>query len=229
MTPTAWQRLRSFLWPVPVRKLRSRHHPRLELWLVRGRYQLSTPNAIYSFGDLYVNFAETFRQLDLTRLPGRKVLVLGLGLGSVIDLLENHHRLQGEYVAVELDEDIAELAQVYTLDELSAPVQVVTADAEAFLRGGDPGGPFDLILLDIFIDTRIPSFFSTPECADLTARLLRLGGLLVENRLYRTRKDKSESDDYFERVFLPRHPRAVRLDVDGNRMLIQDGTYLRTA
>lgn len=229
MKPSAWQRLRSYLWPVPIRQIRSERHPRLWLHLVRGRYQLSTPNAIYSFGDLYVNFAETFRRLDLHRLPGRRVLVLGLGLGSVIELLENHHQFRGEYVAVEIDGDIVELARNFTLDALSAPVKVLTTDAETFLReGGGTGECFDLILLDIFCDTSIPTFFSTLECAERTAGLLRPGGLIVENRLYRTRKDKADTDNYFERVFLPLHPRAVRLDVDGNRMLIQDGAYLRT-
>jgi len=226
MKPTPWQRLRSYLWPVPLRTLRTPRHPRLSLQLVRGRYQLSTPNAVYSFGDLYVNFAEAFRILDLHRLPGRKVLVLGLGLGSVIELLENHHHFEGAYTAVEFDEDIIALARACTLDEISAPVRTIAADAADFLRGGAPGGPFDLILMDIFCDVLIPPFFSTGTCADLISGALAPGGLLIENRLYRTRADKANTEAYYRKVFLPRHPQAACLDVDGNRMLIQDGAYL---
>jgi predicted O-methyltransferase YrrM len=226
MKPTAWQRLRSHLWPVPLRTLRTARHPRLYLQLVRGRYQLSTANAVYSFGDLYVNFTEAFRLLDLARLPGRKVLVLGLGLGSVIELLENRHHFAGIYTAVEFDEAIIELARAFTLDDIGAPIAIIAANAEDFLREGAPGGPFDLILMDIFFDVLIPPFFSTGTCADLVSAALAPGGLLIENRLYRTRKDKADTMDYYRKVFFPRHPAAICLDVDGNRMLVQDGAYL---
>lgn len=221
-----WKRWLSWIWPLTIRTRRSAIHPSLTLLLSKGRFQLCTPQAIYSFGDLYVNFARTFRALALERLPGKDVLVLGLGLGSVIEMLENEHGLGGDYTAVEVDEAIIDLAKTFTLDELEVPLTIITADARDFLEVPS-SRQFDLILLDIFQDVRIPDYFWTSKCLNRLDALLRPGGLLLDNRLYRSREDKVRTEAYLKDVFLPRFPHAAWMDVEGNRILIQDGSFLK--
>ncbi len=46
-----WKRWLSHVFPIPVRRVATSVHPDLAVALVRGRYQLSTPHAIYSFED----------------------------------------------------------------------------------------------------------------------------------------------------------------------------------
>lgn len=220
-----WKQWLSHLLPIPIRRVSTSVHPDLSVVMARGRYQLSTPNAIYSFEDLYLNFAEAFGRTDFDRLPGREVLVLGLGLGSVIGILENRFDLGGDYTAVELDQGIVGLAEEFGLAEVRAPITVIAADAETFLRV-QAGRTWDLILLDIFVDDRIPDFFSSAECLNLITRCLSEGGLLISNRLYRSASDRRDTDSYQQEVFLKHFPRADALDVQGNRMLFSDRAYL---
>jgi len=70
----------SYFWEWPVETISSEQHEMLQVLLIQGQYQLVSPNAIYSYGELYTNFLEAFRQLDAGAWPRQKVLVLGLGL-----------------------------------------------------------------------------------------------------------------------------------------------------
>lgn len=227
MKPSAWQRLWSHLWPIRLSRLQTKRHEDLQVWVHRGRIQLCTPKAIYSFGDLYVNFRTAFDRLDLPSLPGREVLVLGLGLGSVLDMLENRHYFGGCYTAVEWDETIIDLARAYTLDALRAPVTTIAADASLVLPSL-PDQSFDLIIQDVFEDVVIPPWFSGTECLGHVQRLLRPGGLFLDNRLYRSHGDRKQTESYFTTRFQPHFPQASWIDVEGNRVLLNDRTYLKT-
>jgi cyclopropane fatty-acyl-phospholipid synthase-like methyltransferase len=223
-----WKRWLSYLWPISLDCIATEEHDYLLVSLVRGRLQLSTPNAIYSFEDLYVNFAEAFRKIDFSRLPEKNVLVLGLGLGSVIQLLEQEHHLDATYTAVELDEGIIDLAHQFTLCHLNAPVTVVATDGEAFLRSW-VGPRFDLIILDIFKDDKIPTYFSSSECLDNIKHLLSPGGLFLSNRLYRTPTDKKKSDTYNNAIYKIKFPNMDSLTIAGNLILINDRAYLKSS
>ncbi len=228
MSPVAWwKRWLSYLTELEIEHLTSDLHETLTVCLVKGRIQLYADRAIYSFEDLYSNFAEAFMRVELDRIPGKRVLVLGLGLGSVIQLLEQKHQFNGEYTAVEWDEAIIYLAEKYTLHQIQAPLLTLAADAEIFLQTYE-GDPFDLILVDIFQDDRIPTYFSSRGCLLALRKMLQPNGLIISNRLYRTRQDRVETDEYVRKVFHPLFPNGCGFTVEGNRVLIQDAAYLKT-
>ncbi len=70
-----WKSLLSYIWEIPIESCASALNPDLHVSLKRGRYQLFTENAIYSYADLYDNFVKGFRQIDLSRLPNEDVLI----------------------------------------------------------------------------------------------------------------------------------------------------------
>ncbi|MCF8236802.1 MAG: hypothetical protein K9I85_01490 [Saprospiraceae bacterium] len=227
MRVARWKRWLSHLMEIEIEHLSSDLHESLTVSLIKGRIQLYADKAIYSFEDLYSNFAEAFNRIDLGRLPGKRVLVLGLGLGSVIQLLEQKHDFQGEYTAVEWDEAIIYLAEKYTLHQVHAPIWTIAGDAEIFLETY-AGDPFDLVLVDIFQDDHIPEYFSSRACLIALQNLLHPQGLMISNRLYRTKKDQEITDQFARDVFLPVFPDARGLTVEGNRVLFQDAAYLKT-
>ena len=108
----------SHFWDVPVETTSSQFNPLLRVLLSRGRYQLTTRNAVYSFADLYDNFRVALAQVKWETWHGRKVLVLGLGLGSIPYMLEKHFWHSMEYTAVEIDEEVVYLANKYVLRDL---------------------------------------------------------------------------------------------------------------
>lgn len=165
---------------------------------------MSTDHAVYSHGDLYSNFGNLFRdKLNLQQLDGHKVLILGLGLGSIPELLEQHPPYIWEITAVELDEEVIDLASSYCLPKLKSSIHIVTADAEVY--AAICLEKFNLICVDIFLDDQIPQVFLDIGFLQNCNRLLHKTGILIFNTpAYSTaEKEKSEKffRDHFSKVF----------------------------
>jgi spermidine synthase len=216
-----WKRWLSYLTEVHVESAPSEVNPHLYVSMRNGRYQLSTANAIYSYEDLYTNFLYAFRQIDFARLPGRDVLLLGLGLGSVPVMLERVFNQDFSYLAVELDPHVIYLANTYALSGLSSPVTTICADAFAYTQQLDE--TFALICMDIFLDDVIPAAFLTASYLETLRGLLQPGGVLLYNCLYRNPEDKRDTEAFYTNIFQQVFPNATSLDVQGNWILVSDG------
>ena len=209
-----WKKWLSHLTPLTLEEAGSQQNPELTVALDRGRVQLLSGNAIYSWDDLYRNFDLAFKELRLEQHPYQDVLLLGLGLGSVPYMLEKTYGLRYHYTAIEWDETIAEMAARYTLSRLESSVDIVTADAEVFVEVCEE--QYDLLIVDLFEDDLVPPQFETPDFLQACADLLRPGGLFLFNRLHGAYKDQVAAERFFERHFLPRFPQAWRIDTHGN-------------
>jgi spermidine synthase len=220
-----WRKWLSYLWPQTLEVTESEHNTYLEVSIVQGRLQLVAEDAIYSFGDYYLNFRKTFDQFEFIQLPEQaEVLVLGLGLGSVPELLVDFWELDYRITAVEIDPVIVELASEYSLPYLSAPVEVINADALYFLQLD--ARCYDLICMDVFQDADIPSAFQTRDYLELLKESLNPGGALIYNRLASSPQDRKLSQDFFDQHFSRVFPLGVILDTGGNYMLINDKKFL---
>lgn len=198
-------------------------NPHLFVNLSRGRYQLVTSHAVYSFADLYGNFARAFRKLHWDKLKGDEVLLLGFGLGSIPFMLETKFRKSFRYTAVEADEQVIYLAQKYVLDELKSPIEMHHTDAIKFLQRTNK--QWDMICVDLFIDDEIPADAQTKEFLVRLSESIVDGGIVLYNSLARTKDDILKSRQFLDEIFLPVFPAGGYLDVGGNWILINDKKF----
>lgn len=220
-TPSPLKRLLSYFAELPVTETTSRYNHRLSVYLHRGRYKLVTKGAIYSFGDLYSNYRRSFEKLDWEKHPVRSCLVLGLGLGSIPDMLVTRfHKKDIQFTAVEIDEKVTQLAMKYVLRPKKINVQVFEADAASFLQWHQ--GSYDMICSDVFVGDRIPKELETVEALFAMKSMLKPGGVLLYNRLSRFEPDIKISLTFMDEVFLKVFPSGGYLDVDGNWMFVND-------
>ncbi len=224
MRPPRWKHWLSYFMEQHVESISSEYNPHLYVSLSNGRYQLCTANAIYSFEDRYDNYRKAFSRVELKQLPGKEVLILGLGLGSIPIMLEKIFDQELYYTAVEIDEAVIELASKYALPEIMSPVELVCADALAYVAQHPAN--YDLICMDVFLDDIVPESFEKENFLEGLKVMLNPGGLLLFNRLAATAKDKMESKQFFEESFLKVFPAGAYLDVGGNYMLVNDGEWL---
>jgi spermidine synthase len=107
------------------------------------------------------------------RVP-RNALLLGLGGGTVAWLL---HERFGPLAITGIDDDAGVLALVQERGWLDVPgLSVVYAEARAWLaRCVRRGERFDLIVVDLFLDGRVPGWVCTPRF------LRRVAACLSEN------------------------------------------------
>ena len=217
----------SYLTEQVLETASSEHNAYLHVSLVHGRLQLVAEDAIYSFGDYYLNFRRVFERFDFEQLPlHANVLVLGLGLGSIPELLERYIGVEYNFVAVEIDPVIIELAADYSLPALQSNVEVHEADAFAFLQLDTR--KYDLICVDVFQDATIPSHLNGPDFLDLLQSSLSPGGAIIYNRLADTSLHKEEAKAYFEAEFLRAFPTGELVNTGGNYMLVNEARFILT-
>ena len=212
-----WKKALSYLFEVPIHTTSSEVNELLSVSLVRNRLQLSTAKSIYSFDDLYSNFFRAFELIKLPK-PDTEILILGLGLGSIPYMLEKNFNRKYRYIAVELDESVIDLASKFSLNRLISPIQIIHTDAELFIKTHQ--SKYALILVDLFIEDLVPSFFESKQGNELLKKMLQAKGTVLFNRLYRTGRDKKSTDDFYHKVFRRVFNDPDYLEVDGNRILV---------
>lgn len=224
MQHSLWLRFLSHFKEISLEKTSSVYNPYLEVLLVKGRHQLVTKDAIYSFDDKYLNFREAFRQLDWDKIQIYRVLVLGLGLGSVILILEKIFNKKLDYTAIEIDPEICRLCSEYTLDEIDSFVEVIPSEAMKFLDTDEAS--YDMIIMDIFQSSTVPQKFQSAAFLDLLNSKLNAGGVMLYNRMNITMKDRKENQ-VFEETAKSVFPDAHFLIINDNKVLINDKGLLK--
>ena len=213
-----WEKWASYVYEIRKEVTSSDYNDHLEVLISKGRYQLCTENAIYSYDDLYDNYYKAFQILLEEGLQFERVLVLGLGLGSIPSMLERKFGVDANYTAVEIDEEVVRLAHKYVLHSLSSNITVYTADAQIFVE--QHTDKYDLICIDLFVDDVIPNKFQTVEFLNSVKELLMPNGSVMYNRLSRTDQDKEKTTTFMEEKFKRAFPDARHLDLRGNWMLL---------
>ena len=224
MKKNTWQKILSYFKDVYLESTSSVHNRELHVILSNGSYQLCTSNAVYSYEDKYINFRKSFEWIDWDKLNIKKVLLLGLGLGSVPQMLEKNFRQEFEYTAVEIDEKVIELANKYTLDNLLSPIQFYQADALLYVKMCQE--KFDMIIMDVFESEKVPKAFESKDFLDDLANLLNEDGFILYNRLNISEEDHKDTLNYYEAIFSKKFAESSCNPIEGNYMLnSRKGTF----
>ncbi|TVR79843.1 MAG: methyltransferase domain-containing protein [Saprospirales bacterium] len=220
-----WKRALSYLTEVHIESNPSPLNPHLYVSMRKGRFQLCTHNAVYSYEDKYDNFRLAFDQINLTGIKNGSALILGFGLGSIPILLQKKG-IQGlDIVGVDIDENVVELASRYALNKIHYPTEIICADAEIFVELC-MNRFFDLIAIDIFVDDKIPDKFQSPGFLKKCHSLLSPDGILLFNALAATEEDKFSAEELYFEKFTKAFPKASLLDVNGNYIFLHDKRFI---
>lgn len=209
----------SYFYDIPIEKKHSDYSGTLEVSLHRGEWKLSTFNAIYSFGRHYTSYKGAFRQLDIHHFPAKNILILGVGLGSIVRLLENHPTIQ-KITAVDIDPVIIEFAKKYWPDTQGKfESSFYAQDAIQWLKESDPKEKYDLILSDIFIDDQTPDTMLTHQYLQLLKNKLSAQGILIYSKLQYTDEHQA-ANVIFDKTFSQVFPAGFTLQAQYNKMYI---------
>jgi len=150
-----FQWLLSFITPVIIHKDQSEVNSVLETTLENGKLVLNTAHANYSYGSLYRVFIKALLRFNLDIKNKKKVLVLGMGGGSVVKfLLENNTLAQLD--TVEIDRKVISIAKEMFGLSPTDRLRIYAVNAIDYIN--DSSEKYDLILIDIFIDDAVPEF-----------------------------------------------------------------------
>lgn len=185
-----WKYWLSYIKDVAVKDFTSEKNGEMHLYLSAGEFKLTTQNTIYSFGKKYTSFGNAFQKLEINSKPNLKeVLVLGWGMGSIANLLDENSTVQ-RILGVEYDKTLVEFYN-QNKSKYSFDVGVMEADAFNFVRSSQE--KFDLVCSDIFIDHISPAFVVSEEYIKHLDRLLNKNGFALISKLNRTSTDVQQN------------------------------------
>lgn len=109
----------------------------------------------------------------------RKVLVLGLGGGSIISVIKKYWP-DSKITAVDIDPTIVKLGKKY-LGLGDESIKIIISDAADFLKSKNK---YDLVCVDLYVGDEYPKAFEDKKFAELLKKSLVKEGVVVINRLY---------------------------------------------
>ncbi|OGG15186.1 hypothetical protein A2773_04850 [Candidatus Gottesmanbacteria bacterium RIFCSPHIGHO2_01_FULL_39_10] len=151
-----------------------------------GNYSLSVDGLTQSGGLVKDIWEKTLNKLPIDKLLNN-VLVLGVGGGTVIQILKKRH----PYISItgiEIDPKMLDLAKKYFGLSETERICLIIADAihwvsNYYYQNNLYSSKFDLILVDLFIGKKIPSEFEGEKFLSNLKGLLNPQGVVIINLL----------------------------------------------
>ncbi|MGB1269650.1 MAG: spermidine synthase [Flavobacteriaceae bacterium] len=182
------KQLISFIYPLKIKTIPSERSGALEVTLVNGKLVIDSENANYSYGSLQRVLKKGLSYIGKQKLKQlNSILILGVAGGSVIQTLRKDFKLHTKITGVEIDADVIELANTYFQLYKTPNLELITEDAFKYIRLTKH--TYDLIIIDVFNDTQMPSELFEDTFWEATSNLLNDKGLCLFNTLYSTQKE----------------------------------------
>lgn len=176
------QKLFSYFIPIKIFKKKSTRSKIIEVTWANGELVLDSENTNYSYGSLQRILRYGLRNIGYdTILKMNHILVLGVAGGSVIKTLVDEIEYKGKIIGVEIDPDMIEIAnQYFNLNQIKQ-LEIVIDDAFEFVLKTKE--KYDLIIVDIFEDIKMPNFLFEKFFSERICSLLNNHGFILFNTM----------------------------------------------
>lgn len=183
------KRLFSYLIPINVFKQKSNISQTLEVTWTDGELVLDSKNTNYSYGSLQRILRKGLKFIGFGRIKTmNNILVLGVAGGSVIKTLVDEINFEGKITGVEIDKYVITIANEYFHLDKIQNLEIIIDDAFEFVLKTKDN--YDLIIIDIFQDTKMPNFLFETFFINRICDLLQPKGFILFNTMVLNEKQK---------------------------------------
>ena len=188
-------KLISYFIPVTIYKKNSTISETLEVTWNNGELVLDSKNTNYSYGSLQRILRKGLKYIGYERIKKfDNVLLLGVAGGSVIKILIDEVKFKGKITGVEIDEEVVKIAKDYFKLNENKNLELVLDDAFEFVLKTKL--KYDLIIIDIFQDTKMPNFLFEDFFINRVNFLLKLNGFILFNTMVINEENKIRNLNY---------------------------------
>jgi spermidine synthase len=208
------KKLLSHIGPFMIARYDSALSGPLDVRLEKGHLALNSAHANYSFSRIHAIMRIAIRSSTIASKHDGQILNLGMAAGTSVQVIREDLKLDYHIVSVEKDPVIIEIAKTHFNIQRFENHQIIEADARDYLKASTQ--LFDLIIVDVFIDTQVPAHIKSEGFIGLVINHLKPDGQAVFNHM----KVKGEHS-YAE--LLGAHPgqvQKVKLKEPYNEVLI---------
>lgn len=213
----------SFIYPILIESRNGTVTNYLEVMQSNGQYVLNSLKANYSFGGVHIIFEKLFQKINIKQYDFKNVLILGMGAGSVIKLLQEKFDINCSITAVEKDKVVIELAEKYFNIEKYKALTIVNADA--FEYAATTTNTYDLIISDLFVEWDVPKIFASNEYLVNLKRISNNKACIIYNKMTELaihKKELTDLSDDFERVFPGSEIHTIYVNESENSILFNN-------
>jgi spermidine synthase len=205
------QRLLSYLIPIKIFKKKSARSKIIEVTWANGELVLDSQNTNYSYGSLQRILRYGLRNIGYKAILNMEhILLLGVAGGSVIKTLVDEIEFKGKITGVEIDAEMIQIANEYFNLNQIKQLEIIIDDAFEFVL--KTKNQYDLIIIDVFEDIKMPNFLFERFFSDRICSLLKRKGFVLFNTMIldethnvRNRNYMNEiNDKLFTSKMLPR-------------------------
>jgi spermidine synthase len=189
------KRILSYLFPIKIYQKKSSFSKNLEVTWNNGQLVLDSKNTNYSYGSLERILRKGLLYIGFDRIRKfENILVLGVAGGSVIKTLTQEVKFKGKITGVEIDDMAIEIAQKFFQLQDIPYFQLIQDDAFEFVLKTKE--KYDLIIIDIFQDTKMPNFLFEDFFINRINFLLQVNGFILFNTMVLNKKNKERNKNY---------------------------------
>lgn len=176
------KRLLSYFYPIKIYSQKSALSQSLEITWANGDLVMDSLNTNYSYGSLQRILKLGLKKIGFAKIKKMDhILILGVAGGSVVKTLVDDIEFKGKITGVEIDSEIIEIAnQFFKLNEIPQ-LEIIIDDAFEFILKTTE--KYDLIVIDIFQDTKMPNFLFESYFIDRICFLLKSKGVVLFNTM----------------------------------------------
>ena len=182
------KRLLSYFYPIKIYSQKSALSQSIEITWANGDLVMDSLNTNYSYGSLQRILKLGLKNISFAKIKKMEsILILGVAGGSVIKTLIDDIHFTGKITGVEIDAEIIKIAnQYFKLDKIPQ-LNIVIDDAFEFVLKTKEN--YDLIIVDIFQDTKMPNFLFETFFIDRICFLLKSKGFILFNTMLLNKKE----------------------------------------
>ena len=190
------KKLFSYFIPINVFQQKSNISQTLEVTWINGELVLDSKNTNYSYGSLQRILRKGLKFIGFETIKTKDhILVLGVAGGSVIKTLVNEINFEGKITGVEIDNSVITIANKYFhLDQIKN-LEIIIDDAFEFVL--KTKNKYDLVIIDVFQDTKMPNFLFETFFINRICYLLQPKGFILFNTMILNEKQKQLNLDFF--------------------------------
>lgn len=189
------QKLLSYIIPINVFKQKSSISQVIEITWANGELVLDSKNTNYSYGSLQRILRKGLKNIGFEKINSMNhILVLGVAGGSVIKTLTDEIHYKGKITGVEIDAAIITLANEYFKLHEIPNLEIIIDDAFEFVFKTKEC--YDLIIIDVFQDTKMPDFLFEKFFTDRLVLILKKNGFILFNTMLITEAQNDRNNKY---------------------------------
>lgn len=193
------KKLISLIYPATIKSGITKQGQVYEINYENGYKVLNSKNANYSFGSLHQIMQKGIFE-TLKRIQPKKILMLGLGAGSAVEILHKKCSWPIEITALEFDEDLIRFAKEEFNMQRYDNLNIIHADAFEWIKLNSEL-KFDFIIDDLFMDDQVPEKCLENDFLTAIPALLNDNGIYFRNMMNLSSPVIQLYDNYLNAIY----------------------------